>query len=273
MSMKTRRFIVAAVAALLLAPMGASTALAAPPANDTPSGAIAVGVPSTVVQDTSEATTDSVDAALNTQCGAPATNGSVWFTYTDSTGDGLLVDVSGSDFTAGVIIVAGEPTADSVVVACGPDGVAVRGEAGTTYYVMAFSDTVGVIGGNLVADFSALPPAPEATLTVEPRATAYKDGSLLLRGTYSCTNADGYSSDVEGTVTQTVGRTKIEGFFFVYPLECDGDVHPWEAIVTSSNGLFAGGKAISVAVVIACGFFDCTGTEVVQKLQVTRAGR
>ena len=153
--------------------------------------------------------------------------------------------MSGSDFTAGVIIVAGEPTADSVVVACGPDGAAVRGDAGTTYYVMAFSDTVGVIGGNLVADFSALPPAPEATLTVEPRATAYKDGSLLLRGTYSCTNADGYSSDVEGTVTQTVGRTKIEGFFFVYPLECDGDVHPWEAIVTSSNGLFAGGKATS----------------------------
>jgi len=270
--MKTRRFIVAAVAALLLAPMGASTALAAPPANDTPSGAIAVGVPSTVVQDTSDATTDALDAALNL-CGAPATNGSVWFTYTDATGEGLLVDVTGSDFSAGIFIVAGDPTTDGALVACGPGGAAVRGDAGTTYYVMAFSDTVGVIGGNLVADFSALPPAPEATLTVEPRATAYKDGSLLLRGTYSCTNADGYSSDVEGTVTQTVGRTKIEGFFFVYPLECDGDVHPWEAIVTSSNGLFAGGKAISVAVVIACGFFDCTGTEVVQKLQVRRAGR
>jgi hypothetical protein len=271
--MKTRRFIVAAVAALLLAPMGASTALAAPPANDKPSGAIAVSVPSTVVQDTSQATTDAVDAALNIQCGAPVTNGSVWFTYQDATGEGLLVDVTGSNFTAGVIIVAGDPATDGTLVACGPGGAAVRGDAGTTYYVMAFSDTVGVIGGNLVADFSALPPAPEATLTVEPKATAYKDGSLLLRGTYSCTNADGYSSDVEGTVTQTVGRLKIEGFFLVYPLECDGTVHPWEAIATSSNGLFAGGKAVSVAVVIACGFLECTGTEVVQKLQVTRAGR
>jgi Family of unknown function (DUF6299) len=273
MSMKTRRFIVAAVAALLLAPLGASTALAAAPANDTPSGAIAVSVPSTVVQDTSEATTDSLDAALNDQCGAPVTNGSVWFSYTDTSGEGLLVDVSGSDFTAGVIIVAGEPTTDSTIVACGPDFAAVRGEAGTTYFIMAFSDTDGVIGGNLVADFSELPPAPEATLTVDPKATAYRDGSLLLRGTYSCTNADGYSSDVEGTVTQTVGRLKIEGYFFVYPLECDGAVHPWEAIVTSSTGLFAGGKATSVAVAIACGFFECTGTEVVQKLRVTRAGR
>ncbi|TQM63704.1 DUF6299 family protein [Humibacillus xanthopallidus] len=271
--MKTRRFIIAAVAALLLAPMGASTALAAPPGNDIPSGAVAVSVPSTVVQDTSDATTDALDAALNTRCGAPVTNGSVWFTYTDTTGDGLLVDVSGSDFTAGVIIVAGEPTTDSSVVACGPGSAAVRGEAGTTYYVMAFSDTAGVIGGNLVAGFSALPPAPVATLTVEPKATAYRDGSLLLRGTYSCANADGYSSDVEGTVTQTVGRMKIEGFFFVYPLECDGAVHSWEAIVTSSNGLFAGGKATSVSLVFACGVFDCTVVEVNQKLQVTRAGR
>jgi hypothetical protein len=138
---------------------------------------------------------------------------------------------------------------------------------------MAFSDTEGVIGGNLVADFSVPPPAPEATLTVEPKATAYRDGSLLLRGTYSCTNADGYSSDVEGTVTQTVGRTKIEGFFFVYPLECDGAVHSWEAIATSSNGLFAGGKATSVSLVFACGEFECTVVEVDQKLQVTRAGR
>ncbi|HET8988546.1 MAG TPA: hypothetical protein VFN43_08560, partial [Humibacillus sp.] len=105
--MKTRRFIVAAVAALLLAPMGASTALAAPPVNDTPSGAITVSVPSTVVQDTSKATTDSLDAALNTQCGAPATNASVWFTYTDATGEGLLVDVTSSDFSAGIFIVAG----------------------------------------------------------------------------------------------------------------------------------------------------------------------
>jgi hypothetical protein len=271
--MKTRRFIVAAVAALLLAPMGASTALAAPPGNDVPSGALAVSVPSTVVQDTSEATTDSLDAALNGQCGAPVTNGSVWFTYTDTTGEGLLVDVSGSDFAAGVIIVAGEPTTDSSIVTCGPDYAAVSGGVGTTYYVMAFSDTAGIIGGNLVANFSALPPPPESTLTVDPRATAYRDGSLLLRGTYSCTNADGYSSDVEGTVTQTVGRLKIEGYFSVYPLECDGAVHPWEAIVTSSNGLFAGGKATSVAVTFACGLFECTGTEVVQKLRVTRSGR
>ena len=271
--MKTRRFIVAAVAALLLAPMGAVTAFAAPPVNDLPSGAITVSVPSTVLQDTSGATTDALDAALNAKCGAPVTNGSVWFRYTDTSGEGLLVDVSGSDFAAGVIIVAGETTAGGTFATCGPGSALVRGEAGTTYYVMAFSDSEGVIGGDLVADFSVPPPAPEATLTIEPKATAYRDGSLLLRGTYSCTNADGYSSDISGTVTQTVGRTKIEGYFFVNPLECDGGVHAWEAVVTSSNGLFAGGKAISVAVVITCGEFDCTGTEVVQKLQVTRAGR
>ena len=150
-------------------------------------------------------------------------------------------------------------------MACGPGGAAVRGDAGTTYYVMAFSDTVGVIGGNLVADFSALPPAPEATLTVEPRATAYKDGSLLLRGTYSCTNADGYSSDVEGTVTQTVGRLKIEGFFLVYPLECDGDRAPVGGHRHEQQRALRRRQGRSVALVVACGFLECTVTEVVQK--------
>lgn len=63
-----------------------------------------------------------------------------------------------------------------------------------------------------------------------------------------CANDDAF---IDGTVTQTVGRTKIQGGFFVYPLECDGQVHTWEAIATSYNGLFAGGRAASVSFGIA----------------------
>ena len=117
-------------------------------------------------------------------------------------------------------------------MACGPTSVAVSGgEPGTTYYVVAFSDTE-VNGGNLSVTFSALPPAPETTLTVDPTGRAFKDGSAQLTGTYSCTNASDYDSDIEGTLTQRVGRFKVNGFFFVYPLMCDGQVHPWEALVT-----------------------------------------
>lgn len=89
-------------------------------------------------------------------------------------------------------------------------------------------------------------------MTVNPRATAYKDGSAPVSGTYSCLNADGYGSDVEDELVQQVGRVKITGSFFVYPLECDGAVHPWNGVVTSHNGLFAGGKAANVTVAFAC---------------------
>ncbi|GAA2487675.1 DUF6299 family protein [Terrabacter carboxydivorans] len=271
--MRAPRLLVAIAAAALLAPLGATTASAAP-TNDTLAGATTItSLPASVTQDTSTATTDSVDAAINQQCGAPATNGSVWFTYTDTTGKGLVVDLTGSSFSAGVAIVAGDPTAGGQLLACAPGVAAARGDAGTTYYVMAFSDTPGVTGGNLVADFAEAPPAPEATVTVDPRATAYKDGSVLLSGTYSCLNADGYSSDVEGELVQQVGRVKISGSFFAYPLECDGAVHSWSAVVTSQNGLFAGGKAANVTVAFACGLLDCATAFAEQRVQISRNGK
>ncbi len=268
--MRAPRLLVALAAAALLAPLGATTASAAP-TNDTVAGATAItSLPATITQDTTTATTDSVDASLNELCGAPATNGSVWFTYTDTTGHGLVVDLTRSSFSAGVAIVAGDPTAGGQLLACAPGIAAARGDAGTTYYVMAFSDTPSVPGGDLVADFAEAPPMPEATVTVNPRATAYKDGSARLSGTYSCLNADGYSSDIEGELVQQVGRIKISGSFFVYPLECDGAVHPWEAVVTSQNGLFAGGKAANVTVAFACGLLDCSVAYVEQRVQLSR---
>lgn len=269
--MNVRRVLAASAAALLLTPLVASAALAAAPDNDSVATATVVTLGQTITQDTSEATSDALDAELNSNCGAPATNGSVWFSYEDTTGAGLLVDLGASSFSAGAMIVAGDPASGGYLMACGPGGVAARGDGTpTTYYVMAFSDTPGVTGGSLTASFEALPPAPTAALTVDPRATAYKDGSLRLTGTYSCSNADGYNSFIDGMVTQTVGRMKIEGWFSVYPLECDGAVRPWEAIAWSPNGLFAGGKAANVTFALACGLADCAGTVVEQKIQVTR---
>ena len=269
--MNARRVLVAMAATALLIPAAATAAHAAPPANDTVSGATAVVLPTTISEDTSEATTDSVDAGLNALCLAPATNGSVWFTYTDTSGAGFTVDVASSGFSAGVMIVAGNPEKEGVLVACGPDRVSAGGTAGTTYYVMAFSDTIDVPGGKLVASFEEAPPAPTAALTVDPRATALKDGSLEMRGTYSCSNAQAYQSDINGRVVQTVGRMKIEAYFFAYPLNCDGETHSWKAIATSQTGLFSGGKAASVTAALACGSIGCAVSEVDQTVQVTRA--
>jgi hypothetical protein len=268
--MKLIRTLAAAACAAALTMASATPATAAPPGNDTVAGATAItALPTTINENTTEATTDALDETVNADCGAPATNASVWFTYTDTTGAGFIADMSASDYTGGFIVTAGDP-ADANLVACGPTSVAVSGgEPGTTYYVVAFSDTE-VNGGNLSVTFSALPPAPETTLTVDPTGKAFKDGSAQLTGTYSCTNASDYDSDIEGTLTQRVGRFKVNGFFFVYPLTCDGQVHTWEALVTSDNGSFSGGKAAHVTLIFACGFFDCAVQEVDGTVQLRR---
>lgn len=266
-----RSLAVASAAALLL-PLSATMASAATaPANDTVGGATTLSsLPTHLTLDTTAATTDATDAAANSICGAPHTNASVWFTYTDATGAGIVADMSASDYSGGFIITDGVPAADgSNLLSCGPGVAAARAAAGTTYYIVAFSDT-STNGGNLDVTFSEAPPAPQASLTVNPKGTAYKDGSARLTGTYTCLNADGWSSGIEGTLTQRVGRTKINGYFFVSPLVCDGTTQPWEGWAVSDTGLFAGGKAANVSIAWACGLLDCTTAEANATVQLSK---
>jgi hypothetical protein len=266
---KSVRILAAAASLAALSLVGVAPAQAAAPANDTAAGATAINaLPATFEQDTTEATTEVLDESLNADCGAPFTNASVWFTYTDTAGTGFVADMSASDYTGGFIVTEGDP-ANGTVVACGPTSVGVLGAPGTTYYIVAFSDSE-VVGGNLSVTFSELPPPPESSLTINPKGQAFKDGSALLSGTYSCVNADGFNSDIEGSLVQKVGRVKITGYFFAYPLECDGDVHTWEALVTSDNGFFSGGKAANVSLIFACGLFDCSVNEVDATVQLRR---
>ena len=74
------------------------------------------------VLDTTEATTDADDAQFNASCGAPATDASVWYTLV-GTDEVVIVDVSGSDYSAGVLVgmfgavmdtAAPTPTSDGV---------------------------------------------------------------------------------------------------------------------------------------------------------------
>jgi hypothetical protein len=252
-----RSILSAATAGALLLPVMATAASAAPAPNDTAATATVVSsLPTTISQDTTGATTDATDAALNANCGAPFTNASVWFTYTAATDGGVVADMSASSYSGGFMVTEGDP-AGGALVACGPTTVGFSTTAGQTYYVVAFSDTT-TVGGQLEVTFDVAPPAPEVTFTLNPKGTAYKDGSAKLTGTYSCTNADDFFSDIEGTLTQRVGRVKISGFFFVNPLQCDGATHTWEAVVVSDTGLFRGGKGATVAFAYACGLFECS---------------
>jgi Family of unknown function (DUF6299) len=114
------------------------------------------------------------------------------------------------------------------------------------------------------------PPAPTVSLTIDPRGAAFKDGSALVSGTYTCSGQSMFSF-IDGTLTQKVGRVKISGYVSVGDLVCDGATHTWSAYVYSDNGIFAGGKAASVSMAVACGAVSCGEGWVEQTIQLSRA--
>ncbi len=263
----TLRTTLAAILAAALLPAFAAPAWAAVPSNDEPGGAIALvkGVPQE--QDTTEATTSAIDAQLNLDCGAPFTEASVWFTYTPAQ-DEMFVVQADADYEAGILVVEGDPSSGKVVN-CGPQAVAIVGAADVAYTLMVF-DAGGTNGGPLTVTVFDPPPAPTVALTVDPRGTAFKDGSAFVSGGYSCTGG-GTDTMIQGLLTQRVGRLKINAEFLVVDLTCDGESHSWSAYAYSSNGIFAGGKAATVAISLVCDAFTCGEGWAEGTVQLTRA--
>ena len=249
----------AAVLVAALSAPGVQPAFAAAPGNDTIGGATTASLGFSEAIDTTDATTDADDAQLNASCGAPATDASVWYTINLAADAGVIIDVSASDYSAGVLVGVGTPGALDTVT-CGPGTVAFSAAAGTTYFVLAIDDQLDGSGngGALHISFSAAPPPPTLDVTVAPRGTFdSKTGVATLHGTFTCTDAD--FVDIFGEVTQSVGRVAtIRGFFEVFDEgTCDGSSHSWSADVSPESGKFAGGKALTVAFSFACGAFEC----------------
>ncbi len=256
-----KRMAIPSSAVLLLTFMFATPVLAAAPSNDEFAGRTVIpGLPYTETLNTTEATTDADDAELNAGCGAPATDASVWYELTPSADMAVLVDVSASDYTAGVIVATGSPGAFGPVEACGPGSVGFSATSGTTYVILVFDDQQdgGGNGGTLELSVSEAPPPPEIDITVDPvgRFNA-QTGSVTLTGTVTCT--DGAFAFIDISLTQNVGRFIVRGFGFV-EMACDGTAQPWTVEVQGETGRFKGGQAVAVAFGQACDL-DCGFTQ------------
>jgi Family of unknown function (DUF6299) len=251
--MSALRLLVAAVFAVGLVPLAAESANAAPPGNDEAQGAVVVNVGDQIEQDTSEATTNAGDAALNANCGAPATLASVWFQYAPVANSNVALDTTASDFSAGLMIFQGTPTADSLI-ACGPGTLGLQAEAGQTYFVMAFSDTPGVNGGNLVLSVKNAP-LPRAHVSVAKQGVAFRGGAAKLHGTYSCRHDESFSFG-NAHLLQRAGRLKIQANAGVN-LQCDGRRHRWSARLVSPVGTYARGNALARIAITVCGLIEC----------------
>jgi hypothetical protein len=263
-----KQFSAALLAAALVSVGVALPARAAAPGNDTLAGATPITVPFSEVVDTSEATTDSFDATLNDQCGAPATNGSVWYTFTAPAGlDGITVDVSESNFSAGVLIAESDGSGGWYVDACGPGSTGTPVYEGAQYAIMAFSDNTNVTGGSLHISVAAAT-VPSVSLTVNPKGKVDRSGNALISGTYTCSGADWVG--VQTSLKQAVGRFAIQGDGWADSSTCDGSTQPWTAIVFPYNGKFAGGKAASFSFAFACGSVFCGDSYVEKTIKLSK---
>jgi hypothetical protein len=127
-----RRALIGTTLVLAASMIITTPAMAAAPANDTHAGRIAIEtLPFHDEVDTRAATTDANDARANEECGAPATDASVWYSVRAPSDRGLVVDVSGSTYPAGVIVVTGRPRSFSLVT-CGPETVGLGPRASST---------------------------------------------------------------------------------------------------------------------------------------------
>lgn len=237
----------------------APAALAAPPDNDTYAGRAVIGsVPFSATIDTSEATTDAEDAAINADCAAPATDASVWFELTAANDGALLANVAGSDYTAGVLVATGGP-GNWTIVACGPETVAWETTAGQTYTLLAIDDQFdgGGNGGTLNITVEDAPPTPEIDATADPvgRFNA-QDGTATVTGTVTCTGQAEFAF-LAVDMQQRVGRGYVLGSGET-EVVCDGQQHKFSVLVEPFVGSFAGGKTATVTFAVACGAFDCS---------------
>ena len=251
-----RRMAIPSSMALFFSLAFVTPAFAAAPTNDTYAGRTTIpSLPYVATLDTTEATTDAADVEVN-QCGAPATDASVWYEFTAPADMAVLVDVSASDYSAGVFITTGAPGAFGPIEACGPGGVSFFALSGTTYVVLAIDDQGdgGGNGGMLELSVSELPPPPAIDVTVDSTARFdARTGSATLTGTLTCD--EGAFAFLEISLSQSVGRFTISGFGGAEIL-CDGTAQPWTAEVFGSTGLFKGGQADAVVFASACDF-DC----------------
>lgn len=253
----------------------AAPVLAAAPSNDTYAGRVDVtgSLPFGDSLDTTEATTDADDVEANDLdfCGAPATDASVWYELTAAADSSILVDVSGSTYSAGVIVATGSPGSFSFVT-CGPGAVAFFASSGETYAILAFDDQLDGAGngGTLNITIDVAPPPPTVDITVNPIGQFNKlTGSATISGTLSCTG-EAFFTEIDVQLTQNVGRFTISGFGGIFsegPV-CDGTAQPWSVEVFGQTGKFKGGRAVAVTFAFACGSFDCGFDEETTKVML-----
>ena len=249
-----KRFAIPMIVAMMLSLSLAVPVLAAAPSNDAYPGRTVIGsIPFSETLSTTEATADADDTEIHGQCGAPAIDASVWYELTLVSTTTVQIDLSGSDYAAGVAVATGSPGSFSVVN-CAPGVMAFEAVGGETYAILVFDyDGIGN-GGTLNILVDEAPPPPAIDVTVNSTGTFTRSGSATVSGTVIC-DASVEFAFVDVQLRQRTGRLFIDGSGSS-DVVCDGTVHPW-TVEVFGNGLYKGGSATANVSAVACNTFGC----------------
>jgi hypothetical protein len=258
---------VALVAGIVLVVTAPGMALAAPPSNDLPAGAIALtAIPVSIDENTTEATVTTDDIG----CGAGGTDqATVWFTLTLASDTSVLVDASGSDYSVGVNVFAGSADANNLVT-CVEGAAAFDAAAGTTYYLM-FADIDGdaTNGGALHVVIDVAPPPLEMSLTVNATGKVnQKTGEATISGTITCSRTADFG-EVDVALRQSIGRFTIHGFGADSPT-CGPTPTDWFVSIVGDNGKFGSGKATADVSAFACDATSCADASVLASVRLRK---
>jgi hypothetical protein len=241
----------------------AGPASAALPGNDDIANATVVGaLPfSDGPDDTTEATTGSTDPTF---CFGEPDRSTVWYSFTPASSDHYAADTFGSDYDTTLYVGTSDGAGGINVIACNDDAqdlqsaVSWDATAGTAYLLMVGTCCGGGVvgqaggGGSLRFHVDLAPPAPTLTLTVDGTGSFNGYGVATIRGSVSCSNADGVEIDADAV--QRVGRVQIHGFGGTF---VDCSTSRWSIDISSEDGKYLGG-ALSVNVfAFACGTIEC----------------
>jgi hypothetical protein len=244
--------------------------MAAAPTNDSYADRAAIAaIPFQDSRDTSEATTEEIDAEASADCGNPPTDASVWYELVPAADGRILVDAAGSNYAVGIIALIGSPGSFELL-GCAAGSLSLDTTAGVPLTLLVFDFDGYGNGGDLELSVTMAPPPPHLDLTVAATGSFdARTGIATVRGTIRCTNGDEFGKNfVSIQLTQTVGRFRFTGEGFG-EFVCDGATHAWAFQVASASGKFGGGKAAASVYAVACAF-ECAEAQAERTITLKR---
>ena len=235
--------------------LAAGPAWAQAPPNDTFEQATVISsLPFSQTLDTSEATTDPTDAEAGGRCGLSVPPAAVWYEYTPSADQSVLVSTSGSSYTTGVGVLTWSFGALSAV-SCSVGLGSFSATAGQTYHI-AVADIGGGSGGTL--NLSVSTPGFELSVDrfgqFDPKTGVATVTGTLTTPTLTCPS--GFSVLVSGTLSQRTGGRTTTADTGANPINvpCNGALpsQHWSITFTPLDGKFKGGPADLSADAVNC---------------------